>query len=129
VTTSALASLELIAERSLTVLAKRSGRVLTVMVLDKGILKLVRCLEMSSAGLADVGADLYPTFVYVEDQLGARAEKLLLCGFGDQTEAARQQFHSELGVEVEPVRSPLGVPGENNAGLLGYLRSVSQDHA
>jgi hypothetical protein len=31
-------------------------------------------------------------------------------------------------VEVQPVRSPLAPPGENNAGLLGYLRSVSRDN-
>jgi hypothetical protein len=26
------------------------------------------------------------------------------------------------------VRSPLGVPGENDAGLLGYLRAVAVNH-
>jgi hypothetical protein len=31
-------------------------------------------------------------------------------------------------VEVQPVRSPLAQPGENNAGLLGYLRSVARDN-
>ena len=34
----------------------------------------------------------------------------------------------ELGVEVEPLRSPLGTPGENNAGLMGYLRSVARNN-
>ena len=75
-----------------------------------------------------MAADLYPTFVYVEDQLGARAGKLLLAGFGEHTEAARQQFQSELGIEVEAVRTPAGLPGEHNAGLLGYLRHVAQVH-
>jgi hypothetical protein len=31
-------------------------------------------------------------------------------------------------VEVEPLRSPLGAPGENNAGLLGYLRSIARNN-
>ena len=129
VTTSALASLDLVNERALSIVAKRSGRVLTVLVIDKGILKLVRCLEMVSSDLAEAGADLYPTFIFVEDHFGARAEKLLLCGFGDQTEDARRQFRTELDVEVEPVRSALGLAGENNAGLLGYLRSVAMVNA
>ena len=34
----------------------------------------------------------------------------------------------ELGVAVEPLRSPLGTPGENNAGLLGYLRSIAKNN-
>src|ERR1017187_9799035 len=47
-------------------------------------------------------------------------------GIAERMEPARQQFQSELGVEVQPVRSPLAPPGENNAGLLGYLKSVGQ---
>jgi type IV pilus assembly protein PilM len=126
VTLSSLAFLDMVAEKSLAVVAKMSGHVLSVMVTDKGALKLARCLELGSADLADIAADLYPTFVYVEDQLGAKAAKLLLAGFGERTEAAREQFHRELDVEVEAVRTPLGLAGQNNAGLLGYLRSVSQ---
>jgi hypothetical protein len=53
---------------------------------------------------------------------------LLLCGFGAETAGAEERFAEELGVEVEPLRSPLGVPGENNAGLLGYLRSIARNN-
>ena len=49
-------------------------------------------------------------------------------GFGPLFETARQRFAEELSIEVEPVRSPLGVPGEHDAGLLGYLRSVAVNH-
>ena len=66
--------------------------------------------------------------MYIEDNLGGRAENLILCGFGPQTEEAQRRFHEELGVEVEPLRSPLGTPGENNAGLLGYLRSIARNN-
>ena len=128
VTTSSLAALDLIEDGGVTVVAKVTGRSLTVMVLNHGRLKLVRCLEISGGDVHEIAADLYPTFVYIEDNLGARTEKLLLCGFGPRMEEARHQFHTELGVDVEPVRSPLGLPGENNAGLLGYLRSVGRDN-
>jgi hypothetical protein len=64
----------------------------------------------------------------VEDNLGRRAEKLALCGFGARTDEAARRFAEELGVEAEPLRSPLGSPGENNAGLLGYLRSIARNN-
>src|ERR1017187_18975 len=128
VTTSSVAALELAPEVGLNVMAKLSGQVLTVLVRQKGALKLARCLELPSTDLADVAAVLLPTFVYVEDNLGGRAERLILCGFGAQTEEAQRRFQEELGVEVEPLRSPLGTPGENNAGLLGYLRSIAKNN-
>jgi type IV pilus assembly protein PilM len=128
VTTSSVAALELAPEIGLNVLAKLSGHVLTVLVRQKGALKLARCLELPSTDLADIEAVLMPTFVYVEDNLGGRAERLILCGFGAQTEEAQRRLQEELGVEVEPLRSPLGTPGENNAGLLGYLRSIAKNN-
>ena len=88
----------------------------------------MRCLELPSPELDDVAAVLAPTFVYLEDNLGGRPEKLLLCGFGARTDEAERRFAEELGVAVEPLRSPLGVPGENNAGLLGYLRSIARNN-
>jgi type IV pilus assembly protein PilM len=127
VTTSILASLQLAPEAGLSVLAKISGRVLTVVVRQHGLVKLVRCLEVASQELEDIAAVLLPTFVYVEDNLEGAAESLILCGFGAESETARSHFHRELGVTVELLRSPLGLPGENNAGLHGYLQSVSKN--
>jgi len=128
VTTSSLATLELAPEAGLSVVAKITGNVLTVLVRDKGVLKLVRCLELPSNHLDDVVGVLLPTFVYAEDNLGGRPASLLLCGFGPRTAEAQSRFHEELGVEVEPLRSALGAPGENNAGLLGYLRSIARNN-
>jgi len=128
VTMSSLAALELTPESGLSVMAKLSGRVLTVLVRDRHVLKLARCLELPSSELEDIAGVLIPTFVYIEDNLGRRAEKLILCGFGAGTDEAANRFAAELDVEAEPLRSPLGVPGENNAGLLGYLRSIARNN-
>ena len=87
----------------------------------------MRCLELPAVSLDDIAAVLIPTFVYIEDNLGRPAEKLLLCGFGDETDEAARRLHEELSVEVEPLRSSRGTPGENNAGLLGYLHSISKN--
>jgi type IV pilus assembly protein PilM len=128
VTTSSLAALELAPESGLSMMAKLTGRVLTVLVRDQGALKLVRCLELPAAELEDVAAVLAPTLVYVEDNLGRRAARLFLCGFGTRAEEAQRRFTEELLIEVELLRSPLGTPGENNAGLLGYLRSIAKNN-
>jgi len=128
VTTSSIAALELAPEHGISVIAKMTGHVLTVLVREKSVLRLVRCLELPSADLSDISAVLVPTFVYVEDNLSGKAEKLLLCGFGPQTDEAQRRFQEELGVDVEPMRSPLATPGENNAGLLGYLRSIARNN-
>ncbi|HKW99319.1 MAG TPA: hypothetical protein VJN43_16385 [Bryobacteraceae bacterium] len=125
VTTSALASLELVNERGTIVVAKLSGRILTILVLKNGVLKLVRSLELAGAETSEMAADLYPTLVYIEDNLGAKAEKLLLAGFGRFAAEARSRFAAELALPVENVPSPAGVAGENNLGLLGYLQSVA----
>jgi type IV pilus assembly protein PilM len=127
VTTSVLAALELAPEAGLSVVAKLAGHVLTIVVRQKGTVKLVRCLEAPSQELDDIAAVLLPTFVYIEDNLGGAAESLFLCGFGAHLDAAQRRFQNELGVTVEPLRSPLDTPGESNAGLLGYLHSVSKN--
>lgn len=125
---SSLAAIELVPDNGLSVLAKLTGRVLSVVARQAGVPKLVRCLELPAPDLDEVSAVLAPTFVYLEDNLGGKAETLYLCGFGAETDAAARRFAEELGVAVEPVRSPLGVPGEANAGLLGYLRSIARDN-
>jgi type IV pilus assembly protein PilM len=127
VTTSTLAALELAPVEGLSVLAKLTGHILTVVVREKSVVKLVRCVEVASQEFDDIAAVLLPTFVYVEDNLGRAADSLLLCGFGAQLDAARRRLHDELGVAVEPLRSTLGTAGENNAGLLGYLHSITRN--
>jgi type IV pilus assembly protein PilM len=128
VTTSSMAALDLAPEDGVSVLAKLTGHTLTVLVRQQGTVKLVRCLEIPSSDLEDVASVLLPTFVYIEDNLGGHAGRLLLCGFGTRTEEAVYRFQIELSVPVEPLRSPLGTPGENNAGLLGYLRSIAKNN-
>ena len=121
VTTSSLAALELAPEAGLSVIAKLTGRVLTILVRDKLVIKLIRCIELPSSTFEDILAVLVPTFVYIEDNLGRSAEKLLTCGF------EADGIAEELSVDSVPLQSHLAVPGETNAGLLGYLRSISKN--
>ena len=116
VTTSGLAALNLYAAGGVAVIAKLTGNILTVMAVDDGQLKLFRCLAIEQGSNEEILAVLNPTFAYIEDELGRRPDKLLLCGFARPLEG--------LNLEMEPLRSRLGTPNPFNAGLLGYLEAA-----
>jgi type IV pilus assembly protein PilM len=117
VTTSALAALNLYRGEGVAVLAKLSGRALTISVIANNIVKLFRCVALEAADEEEILGVLHPTFAYVEDELGSPVSRLIICGIP-------QDVVSRLRCEVEPLRSRFGAPGPFNAGLLGYLESV-----
>ncbi len=117
ITTSGLAALNLYREDGVAVIAKMSGNVLTVMAVADGRLKLFRCLTVEEGNNEEILAVLHPTFAYIEDELGQKPEKLLLCGFAKPPEG--------LQLPTEPLRSRLGAPSAYNAGLLGYLEEAA----
>jgi type IV pilus assembly protein PilM len=117
VTTSGLAALNLYRGEGINVVAKMNGRVLTVMALFGNALKLLRCVMLDEANEEEILGVLQPTFAYVEDELGAPAKHLLLCGFPFVPE--------RMPCFSEPLRSRIGTPGPTNAGLLGYMESVA----
>ncbi len=127
VTTSTLAALELVRGTGVYVLAKLSGNVLTLAVVANGALRLLRSIGLSDGGgAAEIVSHLYPTFAYVEDQLESAPEKLIVCGFPQFASALREELAGEANLEIEPLRSRYGTPGEFNAGLLGYLESLEE---
>jgi type IV pilus assembly protein PilM len=123
VTTSILATLEMEKSTGISLLAKLSGKVLTVAVVKSGMLKLVRCVELADLSTEEIMAVLFPTVAYVEDEMAVRPDRVLLCGFGSVGEQYGTQWATELGVPFEALRSRLGTPGPYNAGLLGYLET------
>jgi type IV pilus assembly protein PilM len=118
VTTSTLAALNLHKGDGVAVLAKLSGRALTVAVMAAGAMKLFRCVSIDEANEDEIMAVLHPTFAYVEDELKKPVEKMILCGIPVEI-AARLNCQSEV------LRSRFGAPGPHNAGLLGYLEQVA----
>ncbi len=119
VTTSLIAMAELIPHADISVVARLNGKALTVAVMNGASLKLVRCVELPEMTSDEILAVLLPTLAYVEDELGTRASRLLLCGFGNDNDWQR-----ELDVPVLPLQSSFGEPAQFNAGLLGYLQSM-----
>lgn len=122
VTTSSLAALTLVPQDGVTVLAKLSGRALTVVVQDRTRLKLIRCLELERGDDDEILAVLHPTVAYVEDELNTSPTRLVLCGFGSRMAELQPAWGEALNLPVEPAQAALGVPGPFNAGLLGFLQ-------
>jgi type IV pilus assembly protein PilM len=129
VSVAVAAALNLVEESGVTMLAKLSGRGLSLAVVNEGQVRLVRSLEAGLAGealtedrLREMAADLYPTFVYVADNLGAPVSRLVLAGFGGSFDLAREVFRRELGSNAEPLKGPQGLVEPDQAGIWGFLR-------
>jgi type IV pilus assembly protein PilM len=120
VTTSSVVTLDLVREPGVTLAARLSGRQLTLSVIDGGRLKLVRCVELPEVNAREVENVVVPTLAYIEDELKRRPDQLVACGFG----AEDWTWAREFGLSPQPLRSRLGAPGENNAGLFGYLERL-----
>jgi type IV pilus assembly protein PilM len=114
ITTSGLAALNLFSGTETAAVAKLSGRTLTVMVVAGGALKLYRCVELEQVSEEEILSVLYPTLAYVEDELGDKSARVVLCGFP-------QGALAELEGRKDVLRAGGVTPGPFNAGLLGYL--------
>jgi len=129
VTTSSIAALELAEESGLSVMTKISGRVLTVLVRGQRRSQADALPGVAGGGTGRRRGGAGAHVCVRGGQPGRAApDKLMLCGFGARTDEAERRFQEELGVTTEPLRSPLAAPGENNAGLLGYLRSIARNN-
>ncbi|HEX7359168.1 MAG TPA: hypothetical protein VF283_01625 [Bryobacteraceae bacterium] len=130
VTPSSLATLPLCpaGERGLTVLAKAAETTLTVLLLEQGLVRLVRCIDISGEEDGDpatVLSLLQQTIAYAEDQVGQPVARLLLCGFGTETESLGRLVEEEFQLPYEVLRSRFGAPAQQNAGLFGLLEQYA----
>ncbi len=131
---SSLAALRLCdrGESGLTLLAKAAGSTLSVILLEGSRVRLVRALDLTGdesewrlPAAAAVIPLLEQTFAYCEDQIGQPAARLLLCGFGPETESLGEAAEREFTIPVAPVRSKFGIASAENAGLLGLLEQYA----
>jgi type IV pilus assembly protein PilM len=129
VTTSALATADLEKSIGITLLAKLSGKSLTVSVFRGGVLKMVRCVELAQVTEEEVLAIIFPTIAFVEDELASKPDRMTLCGFDGLPEVRQDElasrWHGEFGIPVTQLRSAHGTPGQFNSGILGYMESVN----
>ncbi len=128
---SSASMLNLVSAREMTLVTKLSGSIMTMAAIDESAVRLVRSVESPRASdvelessLSKFVADLYPTFVYIEDNLGSPVSRLLLAGFGELTDPAAGYFSEQLGCQVEALRSPNGILGADDSGIEGYLQAA-----
>lgn len=131
VTSSMASTLNLAPGEGSVLIAKLSGCELTMAALDAGEVRLIRTVEVADTAtleparaIEELTADLYPTIVFVTDNLGSAVERVVLCGFGALLPAALERLPSELGCEVEPLRSLEGVVDGSAAGIWGLLSAA-----
>lgn len=123
---AALTLVELLPATGSYLVAYRNSGALAILVIGNGVLTLSRSLEPNheaggvnhGVALDEIVSNLYATRVYVEDQSGARPDRLYLAGFGSEASGVATRLTSELDVEVEVV------PDEH-PGLSGYLQSLN----
>lgn len=104
--------------------AKRSEGALSVALIEKGCLRMFRCVELAEVSMGGIADILIPTLAYAEDHLSSRPEDLLLCGFSAQDGAELERWGMEAGLKADRMRSSHGPVTSLNAGLLGYLESL-----
>lgn len=119
-------------EKGLTLLVKAAGPILSVILLDQGRVRLVRSIDLTGEesewqrpATEAVLPLLQQTFAYCEDQIGEPAARLLLCGFGPETDLLGQLAEREFGIPTSLVRSKFGIASQENAGLLGLLEQYA----
>lgn len=128
VTLSALAALPLRSPEhenaSPSVVAKVSGKVIALSLLDGATMRMFRCVETEQASEQEFYEVLAPTFAFAEDELSAAPQVLRLCGIPHIAAETRQRWSDELRLPVCDVRSRFGAVTARNAGVLGYLESM-----
>ena len=134
VTPSSIATLRLCVntEKGLTLLAKAAGSTLSVLLVEQGRVRLVRCLDLAGGEGEEVRREehnvlplLQQTLAYAEDQIGQPVSRLLLCGFGRDTDLLGRLAEKEFDIPYAQVRSRYGVASQENAGLLGLLEQYA----
>jgi type IV pilus assembly protein PilM len=128
VSLSTAASLNLVPTGEMTLFAKLAGHSLTMAAVANDVVRMVRCVDLPAGtdlggrkALDEILRDLYPTFVFVNDNFGTPVSQLVLCGFEEVVSDAAARLPAELGCKVEALRGPQGAVGGLEAGIWGYL--------
>ena len=73
--------MDLVEPKGIIAIARLSGTMLTILVRQEATLKVFRSIEISDLSLSEIAGHLHQTFVFVEDNLHALPQELMLAGF------------------------------------------------
>ena len=125
---SCSSALNLVRDPGMAVLLKRGGQSMTITAVEDETVRLLRRIALpdvheadAAAGVREVLADLFPTLVYIEENLGSKVARLLVAGFGELQSTLLAALPRELGHPVEPLMEHQAAAGSCGAGVMGYL--------
>jgi type IV pilus assembly protein PilM len=126
--------------RGVTLLAKATGFTLSVVLLEPGRVRLIRCVDLTGGEDAAGGTNdratpfesarillplLQQTLAYAEDQLGEPVSQILLSGFEIATEKLGERIVNDFRIPFRTLSSRFGSTSVENAGLLGMLEKYA----
>lgn len=136
VTPSSVAALPLFnraSQSALTLVVKLAGTTVSVLLVQRGRLRLVRSIDMAAGEDEMPGAesDLLPgiiqqTLAYAEDQVGSAVDKILICGAEEFCRQLEALSSDEFQVSTGRIDSTFGAVAPENAGLLGLLEQYTR---
>jgi len=103
---------------------KRSEGALAVALIEKGSLRMFRCVELGEVTVGAIADILVPTLAYAEDHLSSRPSSLLLCGFSAKDGEEVERWGAGAGLPAGRMRSHYAPVTGLNAGLLGYIEAM-----
>lgn len=122
---STAAALNLVTDAAMTLVLRASRHTMTLAAVESGVVRLVRRIALPDGFASDrdtavreILPDLLPTLVYIEENFGRPAARLLVCGLGGSLQPVRDALASEVGCPVETL-ADASMPG--SAGLRGYI--------
>ena len=129
---STVAALNLIPVSEMSLFVNFPGDSLTVVAFDMQAVRMVRSIQLTpgieqsvvdnpESALDAMITDLYPTFVFIADNLQCPVKKLILSGFDKLIEDALARFPEEFNCEVEPLRFTTGIADAHDVGIQGFL--------
>ncbi len=135
VTPSSLAAFPLFsggAQGSLQLIVKLAGATVSVLLEQAGRLRLVRSIDLTAGEelavvpeqqhAESILALIQQTVAFAEDQIGAPVDRILWSGFDDPAaQRMTTQAEREFPVTATHLRSKLGPPTQETAGLLGLM--------
>ena len=116
---------------TLTLFAKLGGSVLSILLIESGLVRVVRCVDLTCEENspedepAVITTLVQQTLAFAEDELAQPVKRLLLCGFGGMVDELRPAFECDFGVSCEPLPSRRGQATPENAGLLGLAEQFT----
>jgi type IV pilus assembly protein PilM len=126
ISSSTLSAVSLLPEDEVCVLAKWAGKVASVVVLQQGIPRLFRTVEMQALDWDELLALLHPTLATVEDRFLAKVGRLFVCGEEMHSPELSSALEREFGIAAEALQSPFGSPSASSAGALGYIMGMKE---